>query len=75
MQSIRTYGHAIQQLPTPRNATIYALMVGNGLVVALMNPIFAAGYRIYSSVDTRFYVLKHVETSRGSDGDPMRAAA
>ncbi|GHD60310.1 hypothetical protein [Jeongeupia chitinilytica] len=75
VQSIRTYGHSEQQPPTPRNATIYALMVGDGLVVELMNPILAAGYRISNGIDTRFYVLKHVETARGNDGEHMRAAA
>ncbi|MBM3114258.1 hypothetical protein [Jeongeupia naejangsanensis] len=64
-----------RQSPTTCNATVLALMVGDGLVVELMNPILAAGYRISNGIDTRFYVLKYVETARGTDGEHMRAAA
>ncbi|AOY00125.1 hypothetical protein [Jeongeupia sp. USM3] len=57
------------------DATVYALMVGDGLVADLIDPICAAGYRISGSTDPRFYILQRAATPTGTDGHTERAAA
>ncbi|BCL74427.1 hypothetical protein JHS3_01630 [Jeongeupia sp. HS-3] len=57
------------------NATVIALMVGDGLAAALLDPLFAAGYRISGSADPRFYILDNAGSPNGEGRPAGRAAA
>ncbi|WP_145927227.1 hypothetical protein [Jeongeupia sp. USM3] len=58
-----------------RSATVIALMVGDGLAAALLDPLLAAGYRISGCADPRFYVLDHTDSPNGNGRPVAKSAA